>query len=98
MVRLATLVFAFTGAFPSLILAKGCTTGLIYCGYNLVSIGRYEGEIMAELTRVGLPIDSEHRYQSVFRCGEGGEGWIEFANYCDKGCYNGGTGHSDRCL
>jgi len=39
MVKLLTVVMAITTALPSLTTAARCTTGLRYCGYNLLKKG-----------------------------------------------------------
>lgn len=59
--------------------------------------GAYKSEIVAELERVGDPVDPPHIYYSTFACGAGGHGWIRYISYCENGCYDGGSGRNDHC-
>ncbi|KAF4981023.1 hypothetical protein FZEAL_3075 [Fusarium zealandicum] len=97
MVKPITLTLVFASLLPSLTSAAACTDGLDYCGYNLIKRGAYKSEIVAELERVGEPVDDSHIFYSYFRCGVGGHGWIQYLGYCERGCYDGGSGENDYC-
>ncbi|KAK0609427.1 hypothetical protein B0T14DRAFT_501209 [Immersiella caudata] len=50
MVNLSTLALA-VASILRLASARACTSGLNYCGYNLVNIGNYRDEIAAEINK-----------------------------------------------
>ncbi|CEI60133.1 hypothetical protein FVEN_g13173 [Fusarium venenatum] len=77
--------------------AATCTTGLNYCGYNLVKKGHYREEIARELLKYHQDVSNFNMYHSLFSCGEGGEGWIGYEMTCFGGCVDGGAGQSDHC-
>ncbi|KAK1751413.1 hypothetical protein QBC47DRAFT_81431, partial [Echria macrotheca] len=95
--KLASTVFLAAACFmPSLTAAKKCTNGLFYCGYNLDKKGDYRGEMAAENKRVGVSTEPIAIWYTLYYCGAGGDGWIRYAQSCDK-CYDGGPGKSDFC-
>ncbi|RMJ18610.1 hypothetical protein BHE90_012807 [Fusarium euwallaceae] len=100
MVKPIALTIASAVLFPTLAMAAACTDGLVYCGYNLLRRGDYKNEIIAELVRVGDPSAPNEEYEiyhGLFKCGEGGHGWIRFVSHCDRFCNDGGAGKDDYC-
>ncbi|EEU39272.1 uncharacterized protein NECHADRAFT_122668 [Fusarium vanettenii 77-13-4] len=101
MVNFITFAIASAILFPTLATAAACTDGLTYCGYNLLRRGDYKAEIIAELERVGDhlndPTEEYDIYHGLFKCGEGGHGWIRYVSHCDRFCNDGGAGKDDYC-
>ncbi|KAF2793245.1 hypothetical protein K505DRAFT_244849, partial [Melanomma pulvis-pyrius CBS 109.77] len=59
--------------------------------------GDYRGEIQQELYNKNINGDEHHVQNSLFKCGEGGHGWIVWKDYCSTGCRDGGSGKNDHC-
>ncbi|PKS05107.1 hypothetical protein jhhlp_008474 [Lomentospora prolificans] len=98
MVKAFAVIVAALGFLPILTSARACTTGLKYCGYNLLKIGQYYTEITNEIEKYGYTTGAlEYSKHSLFSCGEGGVAWIGFLDYCENGCHDGGSGRSDWC-
>ncbi|RSM20269.1 hypothetical protein CDV31_000763 [Fusarium ambrosium] len=98
MAKPIALTIAYAILFPTLATAAACTDGLVYCGFNLLRRGDYKAEIIAELERVEGPSEDEYDiYHGLFKCGEGGHGWIRYISHCDRFCNDGGAGKDDYC-
>ncbi|KAM0384927.1 hypothetical protein ACHAQC_011890 [Fusarium culmorum] len=89
-----TLLVAAAAVFSSAAEARACTEGLSYCGWNLLKVGNYRDEIVAELTRNGKPINNAYIGESLFNCHS--DGWITYKTYCGV-CKDGHSGKSDYC-
>ncbi|KAK0752466.1 hypothetical protein B0T18DRAFT_426922 [Schizothecium vesticola] len=85
--------------FSSLGEARRCTNGLYYCGATLEGVGNYRAEMIAENQRVGAPTDLPSLYHTLYLCGVGGDGWIQFSKFCGyPKCRDSGWGVSDKCV
>ncbi|RSL68965.1 hypothetical protein CEP54_002600 [Fusarium duplospermum] len=83
MVKPIALTIACAVLFPTLATAAACD---------------YKAEIIAELERVEGPSEDEYDiYHGLFKCGEGGHGWIRYVSHCDRFCNDGGAGRDDYC-
>lgn len=95
--KTSTVALAALATLFSSVSADACTSGLMYCGYNLLRVGNYRGEINQELYNKHIDMDEDHVNNSLFECGAGGKGWIGWKDYCSTGCRDGGRGRSDSC-
>ncbi|KAK1832528.1 hypothetical protein QBC39DRAFT_68250 [Podospora conica] len=79
--------------------SRKCTNGLYYCGATLESVGNYRAEMTAENQRMGAPTDLTSLYHTLYLCGVGGDGWIQFSKFCGyPKCHDGGWGANDKCV
>ncbi|XWW98458.1 hypothetical protein V2A60_006458 [Cordyceps javanica] len=77
--------------------AKDCTPGLNYCGHTLYAKGNYDFIIQQCLADNGVADDSSTRNQALFRCRGDPYGYVQYLEYCGRGCVDAGTGQNDYC-
>lgn len=59
--------------------------------------GNYRAEMTAENQRVGAPTDLPSVHHTLYLCGVGGDGWIQFSKFCGyPKCHDGGWGMGER--
>ncbi|KAK2020337.1 hypothetical protein LZ32DRAFT_598025 [Colletotrichum eremochloae] len=100
MVKVSILLSVIAVALSGVAEARNCTKGLRYCGYNLLKVGDYEADIKKALQKANQWTTSKRKLdlrinQSRFVCGDNGViNWIEF---CNGGCIDGGHDKHDFC-
>ncbi|BCS19717.1 uncharacterized protein APUU_20149A [Aspergillus puulaauensis] len=97
MVKFTVLAVAAIGTLTPLVAARNCKTGLNYCGWNLLDIGKYGAQVNQALANANQPADNSHINQSLFHCNGGQDGDISYITYCRSGCHDGGEDESDYC-
>ncbi|XRM47638.1 hypothetical protein ABZX51_010607 [Aspergillus tubingensis] len=97
MVKTALLPLALLAVLAPFAAARNCKTGLNYCGWNLLNIGKYGAQVNGALDAAHQPTDDAHIRESLFHCNGGDNGDISFITYCGGGCKDGGKDRSDYC-
>jgi hypothetical protein len=94
---------ALAGNAPRMALRMQATTGedsrreLGLTGIFPLIVGKYHDEMKALMRQNGKPTNPDFMGDSLFICGAGGHGWIEYHTHCDNGCgYDNGEG-GDYC-
>ncbi|TVY73187.1 hypothetical protein LSUE1_G007843 [Lachnellula suecica] len=95
MVQISTLIIIFTSVLSTLVAAKSCTSGGIYCGKDLLKRGDYITKVNTNLKANNMPTDSIHQLASLWSCLEHGD--ISLIQYCVAGCIRGDK-KDDYCL
>ncbi|TGO40103.1 hypothetical protein BHYA_0042g00360 [Botrytis hyacinthi] len=94
MVQLSTITIILTSALSSIVAAKSCNTGGIYCGTYLLKRGDYITKINTNLLANNLPTSDLYVKQSLWACIEHGD--IKLLEFCAAGCV-GGDKNDDYC-
>ncbi|THV50898.1 hypothetical protein BGAL_0131g00030 [Botrytis galanthina] len=94
MVQLSTITVIFASALSSIVAAKSCNTGGIYCGTYLLKRGDYITKINTNLLANNLPTSDLYVKQSLWACIEHGD--IKLLEFCAAGCV-GGDKNDDYC-
>ncbi|TGO53049.1 hypothetical protein BOTNAR_0306g00120 [Botryotinia narcissicola] len=94
MVQLSTITIILASALSSIVAAKSCNTGGIYCGTYLLKRGDYITKINTNLLAKNLPTSDLYVKQSLWACIEHGD--IKLLEFCAAGCV-GGDKNDDYC-
>ncbi|KAM0124255.1 hypothetical protein ACHAP3_010461 [Botrytis cinerea] len=94
MVQLSTIAIVLASALSSIVAAKSCKSGGIYCGTYLLKRGDYITKINANLLANNLPTSDLYVKQSLWACIEHGD--IKLLEFCAAGCV-GGDKNDDYC-
>ncbi|ESZ90955.1 hypothetical protein SBOR_8673 [Sclerotinia borealis F-4128] len=94
MVQLSMIAIVLTSALSSLVAAKSCKRGGIYCGTDLLRRGDYITKINTNLRARNLPTSDIYVKQSLWACVEHGD--IQLIQFCASGCI-GGDSKDDYC-
>ncbi|TGO08922.1 hypothetical protein BTUL_0186g00260 [Botrytis tulipae] len=94
MVQLSTITIILASALSSIVAAKSCNTGGIYCGTYLLKRGDYITKINTNLLANNLPTSDLYVKQSLWACIEHGD--IKLLEFCAAGCV-GGDKNDDYC-
>ncbi|KAF7919370.1 uncharacterized protein EAE97_011702 [Botrytis byssoidea] len=94
MVQLSTIAIILASALSSIVAAKSCNTGGIYCGTYLLKRGDYITKINTNLLANNLPTSDLYVKQSLWACIEHGD--IKLLEFCAAGCV-GGDKNDDYC-
>ncbi|KAG9229782.1 hypothetical protein BJ875DRAFT_522018 [Amylocarpus encephaloides] len=94
MVRLSVIVVALSSVLSSLVAAKNCKNGGIYCGSGLLSRGNYITKINTHLAANQVNQTDYNEKNSLWICVA--QGGIEFKELCVGGCLGNGK-KDDSC-
>ncbi|TGO53819.1 hypothetical protein BCON_0117g00110 [Botryotinia convoluta] len=94
MVQLSTIAIVLASALSSIVAAKSCNSGGIYCGTYLLKRGDYITKINTNLLANNLPTSDLYVKQSLWACIEHGD--IKLLEFCAAGCV-GGDKNDDYC-
>ncbi|TVY31705.1 hypothetical protein LOCC1_G008511, partial [Lachnellula occidentalis] len=95
MVQLSKMTIALTSVLSTLVAAKSCKSGGIYCGKSLLDRGDYITKINTNLKANNLPDTDQYRDASLWTCLEHGD--ISLIQYCATGCLGNGK-KDDSCV
>ncbi|KAF5871554.1 uncharacterized protein Bfra_008073 [Botrytis fragariae] len=94
MVQLSTITIVLASVLSSIVAAKSCNSGGIYCGTYLLKRGDYITKINTNLLANNLPTSDLYVKQSLWACIEHGD--IKLLEFCAAGCV-GGDKNDDYC-
>ncbi|TVY25252.1 hypothetical protein LHYA1_G006993 [Lachnellula hyalina] len=94
MVQLSTMTIVLTSVLSTLVAAKSCKRGGIYCGKSLLDRGDYITKLDTNLKANDKPDTQQYRLESLWTCLEHGD--ISFIQYCATGCLGNGN-NDDSC-
>ncbi|KAF7905692.1 hypothetical protein EAE99_011993 [Botrytis elliptica] len=94
MVQLSTITIVLASVLSSIVAAKSCNSGGIYCGTYLLKRGDYITKINTNLLANNLPTSDLYVKQSLWACLEHGD--IKLLEFCAAGCV-GGDKNDDYC-
>ncbi|KAJ7741073.1 hypothetical protein B0H16DRAFT_1728711 [Mycena metata] len=96
----AAYILAGITSLATLVLARNCTPGLIYCGSTLTAIATgnaYQDQI-DHAPFAARVVEVDKGQSDLFFCQGGASGVISYVASCAVGqCVDGGSGKNDHC-